>query len=167
MSGCAAVRNVFNNGIKANEPQIWSGSLRADCLISLLVGQGAGDTSYPVPSRATEPPAAAVQEIRLSMDEVGKRVIFERWGEIRGVGAELLIALATLFREARQNELAPERFPFMETQKLMRQTKCESLPPGRPVAARPAQPHRRVGFQSTRRQTHPAASLPVSRLIWS
>ena len=42
-----------------------------------------------------------------------KRVIFDRWGEITGVGAELLIALAEPFREAMKEELTPENFPFI------------------------------------------------------
>jgi hypothetical protein len=66
----AVVRNVFNNGIKANEAQIWNGRLPANCLISLVVGQGAADASYPAPSRATESAAAPVQQIRMSIDEV-------------------------------------------------------------------------------------------------
>jgi 7-cyano-7-deazaguanine synthase in queuosine biosynthesis len=122
----AAVRDVFNSGIKANEAQLWNGSLPADCLISLVVGQGGGEASYPTSIRTPESVVAPVQEIRMSIDGVGKRVIFERWGVIRGIGAELLISLAALFREARQNELAPERYPFLGTRSLMRQTKCES-----------------------------------------
>jgi hypothetical protein len=67
-----------------------------------------------------------LQEIRMSIDEVGRRVVFERWGEIRGVGAKLLIALAAPFREARQRELAPERYPYLTKQTLKHQLKCES-----------------------------------------
>ena len=51
---------------------------------------------------------APLQEIRMSVDEVGKRVVFQRWGEIKGVGAELLIVLAAPFREAREAEVPPE-----------------------------------------------------------
>ena len=58
----------------------------------------------------------------MSIDEVGKRVVFERWGEIKGVGAELLIALAAPFREARQSELAPEQYPYLTKQKLEQST---------------------------------------------
>ena len=52
--------------------------------------------------------------------------IFERWGEIKGASAELIIALAELFRDARRKELAPERYPFLEASKLKRQIRCES-----------------------------------------
>jgi hypothetical protein len=125
----AAVRNVFNNGVKANEAQIWNGTLPAHCLISLVVGQGGGDASYPAypaPSRTPEPVAAPAQGIGISIDEVGKRIVFERWGEIKGVSAELIIALAASFREATRNEMAPGRYPFLETSKLIRQLKCGS-----------------------------------------
>jgi hypothetical protein len=60
----------------------------------------------------------------MSINDIAKRVIFERWGEMKGAGAELVIALAAPFREARQNELAPERYPFLESAKLMGQLKC-------------------------------------------
>jgi hypothetical protein len=67
-----------------------------------------------------------LEEIRMSIDEAGKRVVFERWGEITGVGAELLIALAAPFREARNGELAPEEYPCLTKDKLVRQLNCES-----------------------------------------
>jgi hypothetical protein len=57
---------------------------------------------------------------------VSKCVIFERWGEIKGVGAEFLIAVAAPFREAREGELAPEKYAYLTTQKLERQLKCVS-----------------------------------------
>jgi hypothetical protein len=114
----AAVRKVFNDGVKANEANIWNGRLTADCLISLIVGQSGEGASYPTSISTTKPAEVTAQEIRMSIDEIGKRVMFERWGEITGVGAELLIALAAPFREARQNELHPERYPYLRTQKL-------------------------------------------------
>jgi Queuosine biosynthesis protein QueC len=121
-----AVCDVVDNTIRTNAAKMRDASLPANCLISLVVGQGGGDASYPAPSRAAEPVAAPAREIRISIDEVGKRVIFERWGEIRGVGAELIIALAASFREATRKELAPERYPFLETSKLICQLKCGS-----------------------------------------
>jgi hypothetical protein len=50
--------------------------------------------------------------------------VFDRWGDMAGVGAKLLIALAAPFREAARGEIAPERFPFTKTAKLLRQTQC-------------------------------------------
>jgi 7-cyano-7-deazaguanine synthase in queuosine biosynthesis len=121
-----AVCNVFDNAIGANAAKMREGGLPADCLLSLVVGQGGGDSSYRAPSPAPEPVSAAAPEIRMSTDEGGKRVVFERWGEIMGASAELIIALAEQFREATRKELAPERYPFLETSKLKRQIKCES-----------------------------------------
>ena len=78
--------------------------------------------------RATAPTIidAPLQEIRMSIDEVGKRVVFERWGEIKGVGAELLIALAAPFREAREDELPPERYPYLTKAGSRVNSNCES-----------------------------------------
>src|SRR5215216_2639839 len=50
----------------------------------------------------------------------------ERWGETKGVGADLLIALPAPFREARERELAPEEYPYLNKEKLARQLNCES-----------------------------------------
>jgi hypothetical protein len=62
----------------------------------------------------------------MSVDEVDKCVAFEGWGEIKGVGAELLIALAAPFRQARERELAPEEYPYLDKEKLKRGLNCES-----------------------------------------
>ena len=121
-----AVCNVFDSAIRNNPAKLRDGSLPADCLLLLVVGQGAGDPSYPAPSPATKPLAVLVQEIRLSIDEVGKRVVLERWGEIKGVGAELIIALAAPFRKARQRELPPEQYPYLTKQELQIQLECKS-----------------------------------------
>ena len=61
----------------------------------------------------------------MSIDEVGKRVVLEGWGEIKGVGAELVIALAAPFREARQRELRPEQYPCLTKQKLRISTQVQ------------------------------------------
>ena len=122
----AAVCRVFDAGVDANKADIRNGSSPPDCLISLVIGQHSEITPYPPPANAPKMAEASVQEIRISIDEVGKRVIFERWGEMKGVGAKLLIALAAPFREARESELAPEKYPYLSTQTLARQLKCES-----------------------------------------
>src|SRR5262249_48396200 len=105
-----AIRRVFDAGIEANKADIWDGSLPPDCLLSLVVGQNSEITSYPAPISAPKMAEVPLQEIRMSFDEVGRRVVFERWGEIRGVSAEVLMALAVPFREARQRELPPEQY---------------------------------------------------------
>jgi hypothetical protein len=120
------VCDVFDDAIRMNAAKMRDGSLPADCLISLVVGQGAGDHPDYAPSRAVEPLASPPpREIRMSIDEGSKRVMFERWGEIGGIGAELLIALAAPFREATQKERAPEQYPFLETSKLTHQLRCD------------------------------------------
>ena len=62
----------------------------------------------------------------MAIDEDGKRVVFEGWGEIKGASAKLIIVLARPFRQAMRDELAPEHYPFLETSKFMRQINCES-----------------------------------------
>jgi 7-cyano-7-deazaguanine synthase in queuosine biosynthesis len=122
----AAVCRVFDAGVDANKADIRNGSSPPDCLISLVIGQHSEITPYPPPANAPKMAEAPLQEIRISIDEVGKRVIFERWGEMKGVRAELLIALAAPFRSAQKSELALENYPYLPTQTLARQLKCES-----------------------------------------
>ena len=122
----AAVCRVFDDGVDANKADIRNGSLPADCLVSLVVGQRSEVTSYPAPTIAPKMAEAPLQEIRMSVDEVGKRVVFQRWGEIKGVGAELLIVLALPFREAREAEVPPEDIPYLPPQKLEHQLNCDS-----------------------------------------
>ncbi len=81
-------------------------------------------SAYPVRSGEPEQVATIGADIRMAIDEDGKRVLFDRWGEAKGVGAELLIALAEPFRDAMRNELAPERYPFTMTSDLLRKTNC-------------------------------------------
>jgi hypothetical protein len=122
----AAVCRVFDASVDANKADIRNGSLPSDCLVSLVVGQRGEVRPYPAPASAPRMAETPLQEIRICIDEGGKRVIFERWGEIKGVGAELLIALAVPFREAWKGELAPEKYPYLTTEKLARQLKCHS-----------------------------------------
>jgi 7-cyano-7-deazaguanine synthase in queuosine biosynthesis len=122
----AAVCRVFDAGVDANKADIRNGSLPPDCLVSLVAGQRSEATSYPAPPSAPKMPEAQVQEIRMSINDVGKRVVFSRWGEIKGISAELLIALAAPFREAREGELAPEKYPYLNKEKLARQLNYES-----------------------------------------
>jgi hypothetical protein len=122
----AAVCRVFDASLDANKADIRNGSLPPDCLVSLVVGQRSEVTSYPAPASAPGMAEAPLQEIRISIDEGRRRVIFERWGEIKGVGAELLMALAAPFRDAWKGELAPEKYPYLTTEELKRQLKCDS-----------------------------------------
>src|SRR5262249_29418635 len=94
--------------------------------LSLVVGQGGERSAYCAPSVRPTQLILAAREIRLSVDEGSKRVVFQWWGELKGLDAELIIALAELFRDATRKELSPERYPFLETSKLARQINCGS-----------------------------------------
>lgn len=120
----ATVCRVFDAGLDANKAGIRNGSLSPYCLISLAVRQRSDITSYPAPTSVPKAPEAVPPEIRMSIDEDGGRVVFDRWGEVKGANAELLIALATPFRDAARNELMPQRFPFTSTANLLRQIRC-------------------------------------------
>jgi 7-cyano-7-deazaguanine synthase in queuosine biosynthesis len=121
-----AVCRVFDDAVDANKADIRNGSLPPDCLISLVVGQRTEDTSYPVLATAPRMPEAPAREIRMSIEEAGTRVVFERWGDVKGVSAELLIALAAPFRQAREAELAPEQYPYLTKEELAHQLNHES-----------------------------------------
>ena len=117
---------MFDAAIKATASKIREGSLPADCLLSLVVGRSGEDSTYHVLSPAAGQTAAVAPEIRMAIDEGGKRVVFDRWGEIKGASAQLIIALAQPFRQAMRNKLVPERYPFLKTSELMRQISCKS-----------------------------------------
>jgi hypothetical protein len=121
-----AVCNVFDDAIKANASKMREGSLRPDCLLSLVVSGGGEFLTYAPSSAAPESPSSPGPEIRISIDETGKRVIFDEWGDMRGVGAELIMALAAPFRDARENELPPEGYPFLKPSKLIDQLRMGS-----------------------------------------
>ena len=118
----AAVCRIFDQAVASHRAALREGTLPPSCLLRLIVGQREGEAAYPQPVRAMELPVPAGPEIRMAID--GKRVVFDRWGDITGVGAELLIALAKPFREARIAELAPENYPFIETNTLRSRLKC-------------------------------------------
>jgi hypothetical protein len=116
-----AVCSVFDEAIRANASKMREGNLPADCLLSLVVSGGGESLAYAPTSAAPERPSSPDPEIRISIDETAKRVIFGEWGDIRGVGAALIMALAAPFRYARENELPPERYPFLKPSKLIDQ----------------------------------------------
>ena len=94
----AAVCRIFDQATSAHAAALREGRLPRSCLLSLILGQREGEDAYPERTPAIEQPIPASPEIRMAI--IDKRVIFDRWGEITGVGAELLIALAEPFREA-------------------------------------------------------------------
>jgi hypothetical protein len=121
-----AVCNVFDNAIATNAAEIREGSLPASCLLSLIVARGGEALNYVPLSAAPASPNLPAPEIRLSIDAGSKRVSFARWGDLKGADAKLIIALAAPFRKASQDELAPERYPFIEISSLMDQLKVGS-----------------------------------------
>lgn len=121
-----AVCRVFDDAISANASALREGNLAADCLLSLIVGQHGAADAYPNQSKVSGEVAAIRTEIRVGIDKAGKRVVFDRWGEIKGVGAELLMALAEPFRAALNEERAPENYPFTQSGELRRQTNCNN-----------------------------------------
>jgi hypothetical protein len=122
----AAVCRVFDQAIVTNASKMREGSLHAASLLSLVVGHpGEGDV-YHVPRSVPAPTAVAASEIRMAIDEDGKRVVFEAWGEIQGVSAKLIIVLSRPFRQAMRDELAPEHYPFTNTAVLQREINCQS-----------------------------------------
>ena len=48
----------------------------------------------------------------------------DRWGELKGASAELIIALSRPFRQAARDELVPEHYPFTRVSNLLALTTC-------------------------------------------
>lgn len=122
----SAVCRIFDEATRNHAAALRQGDLPVDCLLGLIVGRDALEGSYPTPVRGSQPAPLPERDIRIAIDEAGKRVEFDGWGEIRGVGAMLLIALAASFRQALTDERAPENYPYRSTSVLMRQTDCTS-----------------------------------------
>jgi 7-cyano-7-deazaguanine synthase in queuosine biosynthesis len=120
-----AVCAVFDGAILTYAAGLREGTLPSSCLLTLVVGQRYGGSAYPAQTPAIEQPIPARPEIRMAIEEARKRVVFKRWGEIAGVSAELLIALAERFRKATKDELAPENYPFVKTADLLRGLRCK------------------------------------------
>ena len=117
-----AACRVFDDAISAHSSALREGSLAAGCLLSLVVGQHGAADAYPHPSQESGEVAAIDTEIRIAVDEAEKRVVFDRWGEIKGVSAQLIMALAEPFRVAAHEERAPENYPFTRPRDLRCQT---------------------------------------------
>jgi hypothetical protein len=122
----SAVCRVFDEAITSHAAALRQGTLPSTCLLSLIVSRRDGESAYPERSGELERSVTIGADIRMAVDEVQKRVIFHRWGEIRGVSAELIITLAEPFRQAMRDELAPEHYPFTETSNLIRKTNCDA-----------------------------------------
>jgi hypothetical protein len=120
----SAVCRVFDEAISSHAAALREGSLSSACLLSLVVSQPGGARAYGERTEAWEQAETIDAVIRIAIDEKLKRVIFYRWGEVRGQNAALIIALAERFRQATRKERAPENYPFTETAKLVGQINC-------------------------------------------
>ena len=120
----AGVCRIFDQAIAENRSALREGCLPAHCLLSLVIGRHDLTSAYPAASGEPEEVTTDRPAIRISIDEEYTRVVFDRWGEITGVGAKLLIALASPFRAAMRDELPPERYPFTSAPILGRQIRC-------------------------------------------
>jgi hypothetical protein len=122
----AAVCRVFDQSVATYASALRQGDLPQDCLLRLILAQREGESNYETPSTVTGQTTATDPEIRVVIDANRRRVVFERWGEIKGVVADLLIALAEPFRIAMHDKIAPEHHPFIKTYKLMSLTECDT-----------------------------------------
>jgi hypothetical protein len=123
-----AICTVFDRVASSHVAALREGSLPSSCLLSLVVGQRAAEADIGYPKRG-EPVAQTIptrQEIRMAVDADHARVVFNRWGEINRVGAELLIFLAGLHRQATSDELAPGRYPFAPTSDVLSKLRIDS-----------------------------------------
>jgi 7-cyano-7-deazaguanine synthase in queuosine biosynthesis len=120
----ATICRVFDAAIASHASKLREGSLPADCLLFLRVSQREGGSVYPIPRSIPGPPATPGPEIRMAIDRERNRIVLHRWGELTGVSASLIIALAEPFRRAVRGELTQENYPYTDAATLMQQTKC-------------------------------------------
>ena len=120
----SAVCHVFDATIASNAASIRDGSLPMDCLLSLVIGDRGGGLTYSLQTQAPDNPIAVSSEIKIAIDETETRVVMDRWGELKGASAELIIALSRPFRQAARDELVPEHYPFTRVSNLLALTTC-------------------------------------------
>ena len=124
----AAVCKVFDEAISTHRAALREGKLPPSCLLSLILSQRASDVDAAYPERvpSVEPTTTARPEIRIAIDESRRRVVFDRWGEIKGVRADLLISLAGPHRAATSDDRIPQSYPFTKTEQLLGTLRIES-----------------------------------------
>ena len=122
----SAVCRVFDGAIASHQEALRQGDLPADSLLLLVVVQYQGGAPYYVPSEMPEQLAVVRVETRIAIDEEEQSVVFDGWGEVKGVGAALIIALMAPFLQAMLEGISPERYPFTESRELCRKTGCDN-----------------------------------------
>ena len=120
-----AICDVFDDAIRSFAADLRRTTLPPSCLLTLVIGQG-GVRPYPEHVHSVEVAFSRSRMIRLGVDDVTRCVVLDEWGRIKGVSADLLIALAQPFRQAVHEELAPEEYPFMGTSDLMDKARCNN-----------------------------------------
>lgn len=121
----SAVCRVFDEAISAHAADLRQGTLPPTCLLSLVVSLQDGESADVERPAAVEQADAIDAEIRITIDEKANRVSFDRWSEVGGNSAALIICLAKPFRQATREERAPEHYPFTQTSNLMSQLRCD------------------------------------------
>jgi hypothetical protein len=124
----AAVCKVFDEAISRHRAALREGKLPPSCLLSLIVCQRVSDVEAAYPERApsAQPTIAARAEIRIAIDKSHRLVVFDRWGAMKGVLADLLISLAGPHREATIDERITQNYPFTNTEQLLRTLRIET-----------------------------------------
>jgi 7-cyano-7-deazaguanine synthase in queuosine biosynthesis len=122
----ASVCGVFEQAIKQHAASLREGSLSEDCLLRLVVGQPTTEPPRTAEQRPPAPPVPEANTIMMAVDPTAKRVLFSRWGNIKGANATLLIALAGPFEQASNEARAPMRYPFTRAEALAREVSCSS-----------------------------------------
>jgi len=121
----SSVCGVFDQAVALNASALRQGTLASGSLLVLKVSRLERAQTLPEPSQP-DLSLPAVREIRLAADRGTGRIIFERWGPIKGAGAKLLSALLAEFDHAAEEKLAPEHYPFVSSRVLARQLACDS-----------------------------------------
>ncbi len=122
----AAVCVVFRNAINARARELLQSGLSKECLLLLVVSQQGSERRYPVPREYPARVSTETRAILLATDQPTGCAAFQRWGELKGVHAELMIVLAEPFRLAMRDERSPTAYPFMPTTQLVRRLKCRT-----------------------------------------
>jgi hypothetical protein len=128
----ASVCRVIDREIASNAALIRANALPPSCMLMIAASERSGQIARPIVAtredigpeddlhdmeaggRVREP------EILMDFDELGKRVVIGGLGEISGASFQLLDALRRTFRNAREAELLPEKYPFPKTTDLAR-----------------------------------------------
>ena len=122
----AAVCRVFDEALKARATDLREGTLPRDCLLILGIGRKDWGEAITPPVPSTREPAAPNPWIMLAVDRRQNRVIVDRWGELKGKNAALVMALIEPFQLAVRSELSPEGYPFTSSPALMDRIDCVS-----------------------------------------